>query len=112
MGVLDTEGLRRVWGKIAAALDSLSEKLKNHNHDSRYYTEAEMDSKLNGKAAADHNHDNRYFTETEINNTLMGCLISGNGRTLVDGGQKGPHRGIMGFVLSRMPQVVQMAWTV
>lgn len=79
MGVLDTEGLRRVWGKIAAALDSLSEKLKNHNHDSRYYTEAEMDSKLNGKAAANHNHDDRYFTETEINNTLKAKPSTGAG---------------------------------
>lgn len=28
----------------------------SHNHDSRYYTESEMDSLLNGKAAKSHNH--------------------------------------------------------
>lgn len=32
-----------------------------HNHDERYYTETEMDTKLAGKAAASHNHDDRYL---------------------------------------------------
>ena len=29
----------------------------NHNHDDRYYTESEIDSKLNGKANSSHTHD-------------------------------------------------------
>ena len=42
----------------------------NHNHDDRYYTETEIDTKLASKADATHNHDDRYYTETEINNKL------------------------------------------
>ena len=38
-----------------------------HTHDDRYYTEAEMDTKLSGKSNTSHNHDSRYYTETEVN---------------------------------------------
>ena len=43
-----------------------------HNHDDRYYTESEMDTKLSGKAASDHTHDDRYYTESEMNTKLSG----------------------------------------
>lgn len=54
-----------------------------HNHDTQYYTESEIDSKLLAKADTTHNHDanysakvhthdDRYYTETEINNKLSG----------------------------------------
>lgn len=45
MGYLDYVGLQYLWG-------NLKEKFapKSHNHDDRYYTESEMDSKLSGKA--------------------------------------------------------------
>lgn len=45
MGYLDNAGLQYLWGK-------LKEKFapKSHSHDDRYYTEAEMDGKLSGKA--------------------------------------------------------------
>ena len=62
-----------------------------HSHDDRYYTEAEMNTKLAGKSdashvhawdaitgkpasfpAASHTHDDRYYTETEINTKLAG----------------------------------------
>ena len=42
----------------------------NHTHDNRYYTESEINSKLNEKAAAVHNHDDRYYTETEMDTKL------------------------------------------
>ena len=44
----------------------------NHTHDERYYTESEINSKLNEKAAVIHNHDDRYYTEAEMNNKLDG----------------------------------------
>ncbi len=40
----------------------------SHTHDDRYYTETEMNTKLNGKANSSHTHDDRYYTETEVNN--------------------------------------------
>ena len=45
MGYLDYVGLQYLWGK-------LKEKFapKSHDHDDRYYTEAEVNSKLGGKA--------------------------------------------------------------
>lgn len=44
MGYLDYAGLQYLWGK-------LKEKFapKSHTHDDRYYTESEMDGKLNSK---------------------------------------------------------------
>ena len=44
----------------------------SHTHDDRYYTESEMNIKLNGKANASHTHDDRYYTESEMNTKLNG----------------------------------------
>lgn len=44
----------------------------NHTHDERYYTESEINSRLNEKAAVVHTHDDRYYTETEMNTKLNG----------------------------------------
>ena len=77
-----------------------------HTHDDRYYTEAEIDTKLSGLpvsghthtiaqvtglqtaldgkqasgsyAAATHTHDDRYYTETEMNTLLAGKQASGS----------------------------------
>lgn len=51
-------------------------KISGHNHDGRYYTETEMDSKLNGKAPLNHTHDDRYFTETEVNNLIKSRKVN------------------------------------
>ncbi len=44
----------------------------SHSHDNRYYTEAEINSLLGGKANSSHSHDDRYYTEAEVNNLLGG----------------------------------------
>lgn len=51
MGYLDYAGLQYLWGK-------LKEKFapKSHTHDDRYYTETEINTKLNGKAPNEHTH--------------------------------------------------------
>ena len=49
-----------------------------HNHDERYYTESEMDTKLAGKADASHTHDDRYYTETETDTKLNGKSDTGH----------------------------------
>ena len=43
-----------------------------HTHDDRYYTEAEINNKLDGKSNTGHTHDDRYYTESEINTKLDG----------------------------------------
>ena len=62
MGYLDYAGLHYLWGK-------LKEKFapKSHSHDDRYYTEAEMDGKLNSKV------DNN---ETGVNGLLSKLTTS------------------------------------
>lgn len=70
-----------VSGNISESGVSLVDKYaaKSHTHDDRYYTESEINTKLNGKSDTGHTHDDRYFTETEINNKLKGYLTtSGN----------------------------------
>ena len=60
-------------GDITGLQSSLDGKaLKSHNHDSRYYTETEMDTKLAGKADTGHTHDDRYYTESEMDSKLSG----------------------------------------
>jgi hypothetical protein len=49
-----------------------------HTHDDRYYTEAEIDTKLSGLPVSGHTHDDRYYTETEMNNLLDGKQASGS----------------------------------
>ena len=49
--------------------------LSDHLHDSRYYTETEIDTALAGKSDSGHTHDDRYYTETQID-TMMGGKLS------------------------------------
>lgn len=58
-----TAAERTAWNGKAAG---------SHNHDSRYYTETEMDTKLSGKSDTSHTHDGRYYTESEMNTKLSG----------------------------------------
>lgn len=58
MGYLDYAGLQYFWGK-------LKEKFapKSHTHDDRYYTETEINAKLNGKANSFHTHTKSQITD-------------------------------------------------
>lgn len=61
MGYLDYAGLQYLWGK-------LKEKFapKSHSHDDRYYTESEMDGKLNGKVNNNEDGANGLFSKLSI----------------------------------------------
>ena len=58
MGYLDLAGLQYLW-------DKLKEKFapKSHSHDDRYYTEAEMDGKLNSKVNNNEAGANELFSK-------------------------------------------------
>lgn len=73
MGYLDYAGLQYLWGK-------LKEKFapKSHSHDDRYYTESEVNTKLNGKSNIGHTHDDRYYTESEVDSKLGTKSSSGH----------------------------------
>ena len=71
----------------AAQIDSLISGLPvaGHTHDDRYYTESEIDAKvqtlntaIGGKAASDHQHDDRYYTESEVDTLLSGKANAGH----------------------------------
>ena len=48
------------------------------DHDGRYYTETEIDTKLGGKSNTGHTHDDRYYTESEMDTKLNGKASSGH----------------------------------
>ncbi len=71
----------------AAQIDSLISGLPvaGHTHDDRYYTESEIDAKvqtlntaIGGKAESGHTHDDRYYTETETDTLLSGKANTGH----------------------------------
>lgn len=83
---LDQTGLQHVLEGINTKFTKVGHKHTKaditdfaHTHDDRYYTESEIDAKVNalntaisGKAASSHTHDDRYYTESEINTKLAG----------------------------------------
>ena len=76
---LDSAGLTHLLEKTNAKFSKLGHTHTKaeitdfaHTHDDRYYTETEIDSKLNGKSNTGHTHDDRYYTESEINTRLAG----------------------------------------
>ena len=56
------------WSKVKNKPSSYTPSA--HTHDDRYYTEAEINSKLKGKSNTGHTHDDRYYTESEVNTKL------------------------------------------
>ena len=44
--------------------------VSSHNHDNKYYTESEIDEKLNKKSDIDHNHDKEYVSEVTLTQRL------------------------------------------
>ena len=63
---------KKLWDKITETVSALAAHKTSGDHDGRYYTETEMDSKLGGKSDTGHTHDDRYYTETEVDNKLSG----------------------------------------
>lgn len=74
--ISETDPTVPLWAKQAAkptyTANEVGASPTDHNHDSRYYTEAEIDTKLAGKSDTTHDHDSRYYTEAEIDTKLAG----------------------------------------
>lgn len=72
-----------IWNYIKGKADGVyqpkgSYAASGHTHDDRYYTETEINSKLDGKSNTGHTHDDRYYTETEIDTKLNGKAPNGH----------------------------------
>lgn len=89
-GTSNTTWVRRpmssIWSYIKGKADGVyqpkgSYAASGHTHDDRYYTEAEINSKLDGKSNTGHTHDDRYYTETEIDTKLNGKANSSHTHT-------------------------------
>lgn len=76
MALLDDKGLKHLVGKLKDMFAP-----KSHTHDDRYYTESEVNTKLNGKSNTGHTHDDRYYTESEIDSKLAGKANSSHTHT-------------------------------
>ncbi len=70
-----------LWDKIVDAVAALGTHKSSADHDGRYYTEMEMDTKLGGKANSSHTHDDRYYTESEMNTKLDGKSNTNHGHS-------------------------------
>lgn len=114
------------WSKVKNKPSSYTPSA--HTHDDRYYTEAEINSKLNGKSNTGHTHDDRYYTESEVNTKLneklslsggtmtgqikrdVGCsLIYDRDNAIVYGTSSGTSTGYHPVVGQKTPSG---AWTI
>ena len=60
------------------ARNNLGAAASSHNHDDRYYTESEMNTKLNGKANSSHNH-----AASNITSGTLAVARGGTGQTTI-----------------------------
>lgn len=58
----------RMWQHVVAVVGTKSDL--DHNHDDKYYTESEIDSKLLNKADTNHNHDESYDLKGSADDAL------------------------------------------
>lgn len=74
-GVVD-EAAAAPWSGITGKPSTFAPS--THNHDDRYYTESEMNTKLNGKANSSHTHTKDQVGLSKVNNNAIGMGYDGN----------------------------------
>ena len=74
--VLDAEfeAISDGMGALETAIDNKADA--SHNHDDRYYTETEIDSKLNGKSDIGHTHSDYVPTSRKVNGKALNANIT------------------------------------
>ena len=55
-----------LWDKIVDAVAALATHKSSADHDGRYYTESEINTKLGGKSDTSHNHDGTYVKKNTV----------------------------------------------
>lgn len=88
---------KTLWDKIVDAVSALTTHKSSGDHDGRYYTENEINTKLGGKSDTSHNHDGSYVKKNstaELGGIQVGNKIS-NGHGVIDFYQNGKCRFTM-----------------
>lgn len=70
---------KTLWDKIANAVSALATHKSSADHDGRYYTESEINTKLGGKSDTSHNHDGSYVKKNST--AEVGGIMVGNKAT-------------------------------
>lgn len=81
MGFLNSEGLRRLWAHIVLNLDTKADI--DHNHDDVYYTEAEIDERIDEVSNAVIDLSNT--ASTNYNESIIGLSVDGKVVTYIKG---------------------------
>jgi hypothetical protein len=69
--ITDTTTFNGILSSADNTVQKALNTLDDHNHNSLYYTETEVDTLLSGKSGTGHIHDDRYYTETESDSRFL-----------------------------------------
>ena len=101
------EYFQKIVNEIRSLLDSKANII--HDHDDRYYTETEIDSKIQiindelaEKSNIGHTHDDRYYTETETDTLLSGKSDTGHTHNYAGSSSAGgPANSLVNFTVNK-----------
>lgn len=69
-------GTTTLYSKLTEVINSISVHKSSSDHDGRYYTESEIDAKLNGKANLSHNHDSLYYKKADVDKKFIPAKVN------------------------------------
>lgn len=69
-------GTTTLYSKLTEVINSISAHKSSSDHDGRYYTESEIDAKLNGKANLSHNHDSLYYKKADVDKKFIPAKVN------------------------------------
>lgn len=70
---------------ITLSASDVGASASGHNHDDRYYTETEIDTKLSGKSDTTHNHDTKYEAKNSVSTHNTSTTAHNDIRDLITG---------------------------
>ena len=70
---------------ITLSASDVGASASGHNHDDRYYTETEIDTKLGGKSDTTHNHDTKYEAKNSVSTHNTSTTAHSDIRDLITG---------------------------
>lgn len=103
---VSVNNVKHVNGNITLTAANVGAAATSHTHDDRYYTESEINTKLNGKSDTSHTHtdltslvDSGYLNTKLLSNATDFNTITKNGKYKIFNGVNAPISGGFGFTL-------------